>query len=253
MGRVEGKVAVVTGGASGLGRATAIRLAEEGARLLITDLNEAGGRETVTQIKSTGGQAYFVHHDVAEEKDWKAVMKAVDDHFPKLDVMVNNAGVSVNKTISETTLKEFRWQNGILVDGVFLGMKYAMEAMERSGGGSIINISSIAGIVGLPIAPAYCGSKGAVRLLTKACALECAQKKNNIRVNSVHPGFIRTPLLESAATVVPNFEEMLAAAAPIGRLGEPVDIANGVLYLASEESKYVTGSELVIDGGVTAG
>jgi NAD(P)-dependent dehydrogenase (short-subunit alcohol dehydrogenase family) len=252
MGRIDGKVVIVTGGASGLGQATAIRLAEEGARLLITDLNEEGGQETVKRIESAGGEAHFVEQNVANETDWKTVMRAVDEHFPQLDVLVNNAGVSVMKPLSETTLEEFRWQNGVLVDGVFLGMKYAMEAMERSGGGSIINISSIAGITPSTRNPAYCGAKGAVRLLTKACALECAQKKNNIRVNSLHPGFIRTPLFDSVASVIPNLEEMLASAAPIGRIGEPDDIANGVLYLASDDSKYVTGSELVIDGGFIA-
>ena len=253
MGRIDGKVAVITGGGSGLGRATAIRLAEEGARLLITDLNEEGGQQTVNEVEKLGCQAFFIHHDVASEEDWIAVMQAVDSYYARLDIMVNNAGVAVNKPITETSLEEFRWQRSILVDGVFLGIKYAMEAMEKCGGGSIINISSIAGIVGLPLAPAYCGDKGAVRLLTKACALECAQKKNNIRVNSVHPGFMRTPMLENVGQSVPGFEDIISQQAPIGHIGDAVDIANGVLYLASNESKYVTGAELVIDGGITAG
>ena len=255
MGRVDGKVALVTGGGSGLGRATAIRLAEEGARLVVTDLNEKGAQETVNEIEKIGGQAFHIHHDVADEDDWKAVMQATDSYYAQLDILVNNAGVFLVKSIADTTLEEFQWQNSINVDGVFLGIKHGMAEMEKSGGGSIINISSIAGLVGAALSPAYCGSKGAVRLLTKACALECAQKKNNIRINSVHPGTMLTPMLEAGMQALGGSDRIrqgFEGISPMGHLGEPQDIANGVLYLASEESKYVTGAELVIDGGITA-
>ncbi len=255
MGRVDNKVALVTGAGSGLGRASALRLAEEGARVAVTDVNAKGGQETVALIERAGGQAFFMAQDVTSEAGWEGVIGAVEQRFGKLDVLVNNAGVFLVKPITSTTLEEFRWQNGVNVDGVFLGIKHGIGALERAGGGSIINISSIAGLVGTAISPAYCASKGAVRLLTKACAMECAQKKNRIRVNSIHPGGMLTPMLEAgmqalggSARVRQSFDDM----APLGHLGEALDIANGVVYLASDEAKYVTGAELVIDGGITA-
>jgi len=231
MARVENKVALVTGAGSGLGRASALRLAEEGARVVVTDLN------------------------VAEETEWLSVLAKVEQRYGQLDILVNNAGVFLVKPISATSLDEFRWQNSINVDGVFLGIKHGMALMEKSGGGSIVNISSIAGLVGAAISPAYCGSKGAVRLLTKACAMECAQKRNKIRINSIHPGGMLTPMLEEGMAALGGGDKVRASfesMAPIGHLGEALDIANGVVYLASEEAKYITGAELVIDGGITA-
>ena len=251
MGRVDGKVALVTGGGSGIGRASAIRLAEEGARLVITGRNEANMQETVNLIEKAGGQAFFIHHDVTSEEDWKAVMQATDSYYAQLDILVNNAGVWVIKPTAATTLEEFEWQNRVNVNSVFLGIKYGVAEMEKSGGGSIINISSIAGLVGAALSPGYCSSKGAARLLSKACALECAQNKNNIRVNTIFPGPIKTDMLETAGgsdAIMHAFADM----SPVGHVGEPLDIANGVLYLASEESKYVTGADLVIDAGLTA-
>jgi len=256
MGRLDGKVAIITGaGSEGMGRATAVLFAKEGAKVVVTDINEAGGNTTVDQIKNAGGEAIFIHHDVADEDDWKAVVEQTLDSFGRLDVLDNNAAMFVVKPLMDTSLEEFRRQNAVNVEGVFLGMKYAVAAMEKSGGGSIINISSGAGIVGFPAAGGYSGSKGAVRLLTKSMALECAQQKNNIRVNSIHPGPILTPMLEQGMRDLGNSPEvraMFETLAPIGHLGEPLDIANGVLYLACEESKYVTGSELAIDGGFIA-
>ncbi|MBI2784470.1 MAG: SDR family oxidoreductase [Gammaproteobacteria bacterium] len=258
MGRVAGKVALVTGAASGLGRATAIRLAEEGARVMVTDWEDRGGAETVDLIKAAGGEARFRHQDVSSEEEWQATIDEIIATWGRLDVLVNNAAVIIAKSIRDTTLKDWRWQNSIALDGVFLGVKYGCAAMEKSGGGSIINISSIAGIVGLDKSAAYCAAKGGVRLLTKAAAAEFARLKNGVRVNSVHPGVIRTPGVEKTirkyggtdkeAKVRASFEAM----SPLGELGEPSDIANGVLYLASDESKYMHGAELVIDAGFSA-
>ena len=255
MARVENKVALVTGAGSGLGRASALRLAEEGARVVVTDLNAEGGAETVAQIQAAGGTGFFIEHNVAEEAEWLSVLAKVEQRYGQLDILVNNAGVFLVKPISATSLDEFRWQNSINVDGVFLGIKHGMALMEKSGGGSIVNISSIAGLVGAAISPAYCGSKGAVRLLTKACAMECAQKRNKIRINSIHPGGMLTPMLEEGMAALGGGDKVRASfesMAPIGHLGEALDIANGVVYLASEEAKYITGAELVIDGGITA-
>lgn len=256
MGRVEGKVALVTGAASGLGRATSIRLAEEGAKVMVTDWEDKGGNETVRMIKNAGGQASYMHHDVSKEEDWQAVLAGTLDIYGRLDVLVNNAAVIIAKSIKDTTLKDWQWQNSIALDGVFLGVKYGAEAMEKSGGGSIINISSIAGIIGLDRSAAYCAAKGGVKLLTKAAAVEFARMKNGIRVNSVHPGVIRTPGVDATIRKYGGSEKVKArfeSMSPLGELGEPNDIANGVLYLASDESKYMTGSELVIDAGYSAG
>ncbi|GMU45811.1 MAG: hypothetical protein AMXMBFR26_05930 [Porticoccaceae bacterium] len=258
MGRVAGKVALVTGAASGLGRATALRLAEEGARVMVTDWEDRGGSETVDLIKAAGGEAKYRHQDVSKEEEWQATIAEILATWGRLDVLVNNAAVIIAKSIRDTTLKDWQWQNSIALDGVFLGVKYGSEAMEKTGGGSIINISSVAGILGLDRSAAYCAAKGGVRLLTKAAAAEFARLKNGVRVNSVHPGVIRTPGVDSTIRkygaggkedqVRARFESM----SPLGRLGEPSDIANGVLYLASDESKYMHGAELVIDAGFSA-
>ena len=256
MGRVEGKVAIITGGGSaGMGRVTAALLAREGAKIVVGDINEAGARATAEQIVAAGGAAVALRQDVSSEADWAAIVKLALDTYGRIDILDNNAALFIAKPLLETSTEEFRRQNAINVDGVFFGMKAVIPVMERTGGVSIINISSGAGIVGFAAAGAYSSSKGAVRLITKSMALECAARKNNIRVNSIHPGPILTPMLEQGmqdlggtAQVRGMFEQM----APMGRLGEPLDIANGVLYLASEESKYVTGAELVIDGGFIA-
>ncbi len=250
MNRVVGKVALVTGGASGLGRAIAQLLAREGARVVVTDTNEAGGRAVVDTIATAGGEGIFLRQDTSSEGDWKEVIAAVVERFGRLDVLVNCAGVFLDASIADTSLERWRWLMSINLDGTFLGIKYGAEAMRKSGGGSIINMSSAGGIVGTANASAYASSKGAVRLLTKAAAIEFSKKHldYNIRVNSVHPGVILTPmtapLLDSGAATLDWI--------PAGHVGEPEDVAHGVLYLASEESKYVTGAEMVIDGGWTA-
>ena len=253
MNRVIGKVAIVTGAASGLGRAIASLLAKEGAKVTLTDINEVNGRKVAEEIGRGGGEALFMRHDVTNERDWGEVIRATLERFEKLDILVNNAGVILFKSIEDTPLDEWRWLTSINLDGVFLGTKYAIGTMKRCGGGSIVNMSSVAGMIGTLDASAYHASKGGVRLFTKAAALECSKAgyNYNIRVNSVHPGVIETPMLEDMLKDEDKRKVALSWL-PIGRFGEPNDIAYGVLYLASDESKHVTGAELVIDGGWTA-
>lgn len=253
MGRVSGKVALVTGAGLGLGRAAATMLAREGARVVATDVKEKEAALVVEEIVEAGGEALNLPHDVALEADWARVIETTLARFGRLDVLVNNAGVATMGDVEHASLDEWRKLMAINLDGVFLGAKHAVAAMKKSGGGSIINLSSIAGMVGLPGAAAYCASKGGVRNFTKAAALYCAPL--GIRVNSIHPGYIWTPMVENflAQQADPAAAKAAAAAAhPLGHMGEPDDIAYGVLYLASDESKFVTGSELVIDGGYTA-
>lgn len=253
MNRVQGKTAIVTGAALGLGRASALMLAREGARIVLTDLREADGAKVREQIAAQGGEAIFLRHDVASEADWISVMKSAQERFSSVDVLVNNAGVLFSSKIEETSLEKWRWLMAVNCDGVFLGVKHAIAAMKDRGG-SIINLSSVAGLVGLPDISAYCASKGAVALFTKAAALECAKAGYPVRVNSIHPGGIWTPMLEVLVGKrgEPSADEAAAQMHPLGHAGDPDDIAYGVVYLASEESKFVTGAELVIDGGYTA-
>lgn len=254
MGRVSNKVALVTGASLGLGRAAAILLAREGARVVVTDVKEKEGRTVVDEILKGGGEAIFLNHDVSHEADWRRVVDEAKARFGKLDVVVNNAGVALAGSIEETTLEQWRWLMSINLEGVFLGTKYAVAAMKDHGG-SIINLSSIEGLIGDGNLAAYDASKGGVRLLTKSAALHCAKSGYRIRVNSIHPGYILTPMVEGYAGAQANPQEAMKAIAamhPLGHIGEPDDIAWGVVYLASDESKFVTGSELVIDGGYTA-
>ena len=253
MNRVAGKVAVVTGGDSGLGKATAMLFAQEGAQVVIGNINETAGKQVVADIQNKGGQAVFVKLDVTNEGDWAQVMKTTLERFKKLDILVNCAGIFYGKSIEDTTLEAWRRVIGINLDGVFLGIKYAIAPMKKNGGGSIINISSTGGIVGTVDSSPYNASKGGVRLLTKASAMEFSKMGHNynIRVNSVHPGVIRTPMTDWIQND-PSSAEGITRELPAGKMGEPEDVAYGILYLASDESKYVTGSELVIDGGWTA-
>ncbi len=199
MKRVQDKVAIVTGGSLGIGRACAIRLAEEGARVVVTDIKEEEGRQVVDVIHSGGGDAIFIRHDVASENDWQQVTSSTLQTYGKLDIVVNNAGVGKTTNVEETTLKDWRFLMSINLDGVFLGTKYGIQAMKHSGsGGSIINMSSILGIVGEATATSYNASKGGVRIFTKSAALHCARSGYNIRVNSVHPGYIVTPMVQTA-------------------------------------------------------
>jgi 3(or 17)beta-hydroxysteroid dehydrogenase len=253
MGRVSGKIAIVTGAASGLGRGIASLLAGEGAEVMATDINATGVKVVAEEIEKQGGEALFSKHDVASEDDWKKIVRTVVEHFGRLDVLVNCAGIHVAASVEETTFEKWRRIMSVNLDGVFLGTKYGAEAMKKTGGGSIINVSSTAGLIGTPNAIAYSASKGGVRLLTKAAAIEFskAYSNYNIRVNSVHPGVIKSamsaPLINDPVT-----NKLLLDWTPMGYFGEPEDIAYGVLYLASDESRFVTGAELVIDGGWTA-
>jgi NAD(P)-dependent dehydrogenase (short-subunit alcohol dehydrogenase family) len=255
MKRIEGKVVVVTGGVLGIGRATSILLAKEGAKVAVVDLKDEEGKNAIAEIEAFGGIAKFWHLDTTKEKDVKNVFADIIKEFGKIDVLVNNAGISgVDKPTHEITEEEWDSVINVNVKGVFLCTKHAIPYMQKAGSGSIINMSSIYGLVGAGDIPPYHASKGAVRLMSKNDALLYA--KDNIRVNSLHPGFIWTPLVEDlgkrSTDGVEAFRKHLDSLHPIGHVGEPTDIAYGVLYLASEESKFVTGSELVIDGGYTA-
>jgi len=255
MARTAGKVAVVTGGALGIGAATCTMLAREGAAVAITDVLEKEGQELAERIRADGGKAQLWALDVTDEAAVERVFSEVANTFGKLDVLVNNAGISgADKPTHELTAEEWDKVININVRGVFFCTKHAIPHMRRAGSGSIINLSSIYGIIGAPDLPPYHASKGAVRLMTKTDALLYA--KDKIRVNSVHPGFIWTPLVEQLAKSSPQgleaYRRELDAKHPIGHVGEPDDIAAGIVYLASDEAKFVTGSELVIDGGYTA-
>jgi NAD(P)-dependent dehydrogenase (short-subunit alcohol dehydrogenase family) len=260
MARLEGQVALVTGGASGIGAACAVRLAADGAAVVVTDLQDAKGHAVVAQITVAGGKARYFHHDVTSEEAWVEVMSEIRALHGRLDVLVNNAGIGLGSpSITTMSLADFRRQQAINVEGVFLGMKHGLILMREAGnGGSIINMSSIAGLKASPTLAAYSATKGAVRLITKAVALECAAAKDGVRVNSVHPGIIETPIwvgiAESgggASNTPPDLDALSAMAVPMGVKGLPEDIAKGVAWLASDEARYVTGIELVIDGGIT--
>lgn len=255
MNRLKNKTAVVTGGALGIGRATCKALASEGAVVAVTDIQDEDGKKVVEEITEAGGTAEYWNLDVSSESEVKDVFSAIKDQFGSIDVLVNNAGISgTNKPTHEISVEEWEKVMDVNIKGVFLCTKYALSAMREAGGGSIINLSSIYGIISAPDLPAYHASKGAVRLMSKTDALLYA--KDKIRVNSVHPGFIWTPLVEELGKRsdegVEKFREQLDSLHPIGHVGEPEDIAHGIVYLASDESKFVTGSELVIDGGYTA-
>lgn len=255
MKRLEGYVTVVTGGARGIGKAVCELFAEHGAKTAVTDILDEEGRKLTLEIKDRGGEAEFFHLDTSREKQVKEVMSQVNDKFGGIQVLVNNAGISgPNKPTHEIELEEWQRLIDINLNGVFLCTKHVIPYMKQGKGGSIINLSSIYGIISAPDLPAYHASKGAVRLMSKTDALLYAADK--IRVNSIHPGYIWTPLVEDLARKSPEgleeFRRKLDALHPIGHVGEPMDIAYGALYLASAESKFVTGSELVIDGGYTA-
>jgi NAD(P)-dependent dehydrogenase (short-subunit alcohol dehydrogenase family) len=255
MKRVENKVIIITGAARGIGQAASLLLAREGARVAITDKRDAEGKAVVASIAAAGGVAAFWHLDVTREAEVKRVFREIHKRFGRVDVLVNNAGiVGANKPTHEITEVEWDEVQAINVKGVFLGTKHVIPYLRQAKGGSIINLSSIYGIIGAPDIPPYHASKAAVRVMTKTDALLYA--KDRIRVNSVHPGYIWTPLVESMGKHSPKgvkaFRKLLDSFHPLGHVGAPDDVAYGILYLASDESKFVTGSELVIDGGYTA-
>ena len=248
-GRLEGKVALITGAASGIGRASAEAFAGEGASLALTDLNFEGLADFAARGFLT------LKQDVTDEAGWREVVDATLARYGRLDALVNSAGIAILGNIEKTTLADFRKTQAVNVEGVFLGCREAVRAMKASGGGSIVNLSSVAGLIGDANSAAYCASKGAVRLLTKSIAVHCARAGYKIRCNSVHPSFTETAMVETflAKTREPErVREALQRAAPLGRFGKAEEIAAAILYLASDESAFTTGAEIVIDGGLTA-
>ncbi len=253
-GRVAGKVTIVTGAASnpGLGRTTALILAEQGARLVVTDVDLEGAESCADEIKAAGGEAIALQQDVTDEAGWDALMAATLEHYGRLDVLVNNAGIAVLDRLENLSLDQWKKQIDVNLTSVFLGCRAAIKPLRAAGGGSIINLSSVAGLRGLQTCSAYGASKGGVRIMSKSIAVELAG--DNIRCNSVHPGVIWTNM-QAAATGSDDPADARTATdrIPLGRAGKPEDIANCVLYLASDEANYVTGAEFVVDAGMTAG
>lgn len=258
MGRVENKVALVTGGAMGIGKACALTLAREGAKVIVTDVEDLPGQVTVDEILQAGGQGIYMHHDVTQEAAWESILADILTQYGELHILVNNAGIAIAKPTMELTLAEFQQQNAVNLDGVFLGLKHCVPAIDASGGGSIINLSSVAGLKASPGLSAYSMTKGGVRLLSKSVALECASGGIDVRINSIHPGIIETAIWDkmgmafAAGQNRADMDAIANATVPGGKLGKPQDIANGVLFLASDESSYMTGSELVVDHGFSA-
>jgi NAD(P)-dependent dehydrogenase (short-subunit alcohol dehydrogenase family) len=259
MSLFSGKAAIVTGGASGIGEACSETLAREGASVLITDVDDTLGKGVVERINKAGGKARYLHHDVRDEAAWPGVIAEADKNFGRLDIMVANAGIGIMSPIETMTLADWQRQQAINLDGVFLSVKHAIPALRKAGGGSIVLMSSIAGLRGAPGLAAYSATKGGVRLLAKSVALEHAA--DNIRCNSVHPGIIATPIWGKIPTGAEGNRrnapidprERAALMVPLTRVGEAQDIANGVMFLCTDAANYMTGQELVIDGGITAG
>lgn len=250
MGRVEGKVAIVTGGATGLGRADAIALVREGARVVVTDVNEAQGAALAGELNaSRADSALFLAQDVRDEARWQAVIAETVRRFGGLHVLVNNAGVVRIATPETCTLEDFRFQNAVMSEGVFLGCKHAIPAMKASGGGSIINMSSVASHLGYPVYFAYGAAKGAVRAMTKSIAVHCQMQKYGVRCNSIHAGAIDTQMVRDATKTL-GMEMSFWEQTPTG-LGRPEDVASLVVYLASDESRFVNGAEILIDNALT--
>ena len=259
MALLAGKAAVVTGGASGIGEACSETLAREGAAVLITDIDDLRGKDVVARIAKAGGKAHYLNHDVRDEAAWPGVIAEAEKRFGRLDIMVANAGIGIMAPIATMTLADWQRQQAINLDGVFLSIKHAIPAMKKAGGGSIVLMSSVAGLRGSAGLAAYSATKGGVRLLAKSVALEHAA--DNIRCNSVHPGIIATPIWEklpigatgSGRNAPIDPRERAAAVVPLTRVGEAQDVANIVLFLCTDAANYMTGQELVIDGGLTAG
>ena len=245
MARFDARVALVTGGASGIGKATAKRIAAEGGSVVIADVQDEAGAAVVAEIEQSGGVAAYVHLDVTDEQGWTDAVTSTLERFGGLDVLVNNAGIGDTEPLEMTTVETWNKVVAVTQTSVFLGMRAAAEELKKSGHGSVVNISSMYGIVGSGVSPAYHAAKGAVRLLTKTTALGWA--KAGVRVNSVHPGYIDTPILGDTD------RQYLIDTTPMGRLGQPHEVANVIAFLASDESSFMTGSEVVVDGGYTAG
>lgn len=258
MSRVKDKTILITGAANGLGAAAARRLAREGALVLLSDIDDAAGNAVAAEINASGGRARYLHQDVSQPEEWERVFTKLRAEYARLDVLVNNAGGGTYNDIETVSFQEWRRVMSINLDATFLGTQSAIKWMKETGGGSIVNVSSVAAFSGAPNLAAYCAAKAGIHLLSKSSAVYCGQKGYNIRVNSIHPGLIDTKAgkeMARLATGLPTDDQAIAAFTalhPIGRIGTPDDIADGILYLASDESSFVTGTHLIIDGGFTA-
>ena len=252
MGRLDGKHALITGGAKGIGEATARAYVAEGAKVMVTDIDDDAGQAVA---ESLGEAAVYQHLDVTQPDDWTAAAAAIEQRFGQLQILVNNAGGGLMGGIEDTDLKGFRFVHQLNVESIFLGMKACLPLMKKSAPGSVINISSVAGMLGAPDMLAYCSAKGAVRLLTKSAAIDFARRRYDIRCNSVHPSFTDTPLVNTMIDAADDKDRMRAGLErniPLRRLGQPDEIAAMIVFLGSDESSFVTGSEMVVDGGLTA-
>lgn len=257
MNRVAGKTILITGAANGLGREAAILLAAEGGTVWLTDIDDAGGQAVAAEINRAGGKAHYLHHDVSAPEAWEEVFNTLKSREVRLDILVNNAGGGTYNDIETVTFKEWRRIMSINLDATFLGTQLAIKWMKETGGGSIVNVSSVAAFSGAPNLAAYCAAKAGIHMLSKSAAVYAGQKGYKIRINSIHPGLVDTKAgkeMAMLATGAPEEQAIQAFTAlhPIGRIGKPIDIANGILYLASDESSFVTGTHLIIDGGFTA-
>ena len=248
--RLKGKVALITGGARGQGAAEAKLFAKEGAKVVITDILDNEGKKTEAEITETGGECLYMHHDVTNSKDWETIVSKTVEHFGKIDILLNNAGIAVWGTNDDTSEEIWDSVMDVNAKGVFLGTKHVIPEMKKNGSGSIINVSSISGIIGQPaIQPVYNASKGAVRIFTKSTAVQYG--KYGIRANSIHPGGVDTDMI-AHLTEDDERQQRIKETVPLQRIADPIEIAYGALFLASDESSFMTGSEMVMDGGVTA-
>lgn len=254
-GRLQGKIAMITGGGAGIGRAISIRFAAEGATVVVCDVNEEAGRETVEQTNPSAGHAHVHRLDVTDEPGWQTALGALRDAHGRLDILVNNAGLPYRRALAESSLHDWQHLTNVNAGGAFLGLKHGSRAIADSGGGAIVNVASAAALLGLPGMTTYAAGKGAVRSMSRVAAMEYAAAE--VRVNSVYPTSVRTAMVESDArdsgVSVEDFLKGAAALSPLGRVAEPADVADAVLFLASDEARFITGAELVVDGGATAG
>ncbi|MCG2622609.1 glucose 1-dehydrogenase [Arthrobacter sp. I2-34] len=251
IGRVEGKVVFITGGASGIGRAAAYRLAEDGATIIVADVDPAGAAETVAGVESRGQKAMSLRLDVTDEENWRQGVASVVETFGRIDALFNSAGIYVIADLDKTSLTDWNRVMDINVTGTFLGMKHVVPVMAEHGGGTVLNMSSAAGMLGFAGHTAYGASKGAVRIMSKDVAMEWGRKQ--VRVNTIHPGYVATGMADYGAAEANTTLDELGAAYPLGRIAQPEDIANLVLFLTSDEASFITGAEIPIDGGATAG